>query len=239
MTVHPRVAGTVGPRFTLAMDASTGAGTLALLRDQVVVAERDVVMRSEQEERFFPAVLDILSAAGLTIADLSQLVVGAGPGSFTALRVVAAAAKGMAQASGLPVWAVPSLALIVAADPSTADAPTSAGSPGRRYLATLDALRGERYAALVELNAEGDVHRVTQCGLIAVSDLSARAAELGATLIGPDETYTAGPRARGVARCTALLAASGPVHLPSWEPLYGRLAEAQVKWEAAHGRTLG
>ena len=30
-----------------------------------------------------------------------------------------------------------------------------------------------------------------------------------------------------------------PVELASWEPDYGRLAEAQVKWEAAHGRALG
>jgi tRNA threonylcarbamoyladenosine biosynthesis protein TsaB len=31
---------------------------------------------------------------------------------------------------------------------------------------------------------------------------------------------------------------SGPVDLASWEPEYGRLAEAQVRWEAAHGRPL-
>jgi tRNA threonylcarbamoyladenosine biosynthesis protein TsaB len=30
-----------------------------------------------------------------------------------------------------------------------------------------------------------------------------------------------------------------PVALDTWEPAYGRLAEAQVKWEAAHGRPLG
>jgi tRNA threonylcarbamoyladenosine biosynthesis protein TsaB len=28
------------------------------------------------------------------------------------------------------------------------------------------------------------------------------------------------------------------VALATWEPAYGRLAEAQVKWEAAHGRPL-
>jgi tRNA threonylcarbamoyladenosine biosynthesis protein TsaB len=29
-----------------------------------------------------------------------------------------------------------------------------------------------------------------------------------------------------------------PVNIGSWEPAYGRLAEAQVKWESAHGRPL-
>ena len=41
------------------------------------------------------------------------------------------------------------------------------------------------------------------------------------------------------ARLGSLLAASEPVDLGSWEPAYGRKAEAQVKWEAAHGRPLG
>ena len=46
------------------------------------------------------------------------------------------------------------------------------------------------------------------------------------------------PRANGVARIEGLLAARGPVDVRSWEPAYGRLAEAQVRWESAHGRPL-
>ena len=45
------------------------------------------------------------------------------------------------------------------------------------------------------------------------------------------------PSARGVARMAALLE-DGQVSLQQWEPNYGRLAEAQVRWEAAHGREL-
>jgi tRNA threonylcarbamoyladenosine biosynthesis protein TsaB len=36
----------------------------------------------------------------------------------------------------------------------------------------------------------------------------------------------------------ATLLDRGPVDIDTWEPQYGRLAEAQVKWEAAHGRPL-
>jgi len=32
---------------------------------------------------------------------------------------------------------------------------------------------------------------------------------------------------------------AGPIAIETWEPDYGRLAEAQVRWEAAHGRPLG
>jgi tRNA A37 threonylcarbamoyladenosine modification protein TsaB len=75
------------------MDAAAGNGTIAVLRDATLLADADVVMRSEHEERFFPAVLDTLARAGTSLSEVRQLVVGAGPGSFTALRVVGAMAK--------------------------------------------------------------------------------------------------------------------------------------------------
>lgn len=223
---------------TLAMDSAAGNGTIAVLRDGNVVADADVVMRSAAEERFFPAVLTTLEAAGVGIADLTRLVVGAGPGSFTALRVVAAIAKGVAQGRGIPLFAVPSLALVAPPSVEMQGADDAAAPASSRWLVTLDALRGERYAALVERDAEGQVRRVEQLGLLAVADVPARAESLRALAIGPDEALVASPQARELARCGALLASLGPVDLASWEPMYGRLAEAQVKWEAAHGRPL-
>ncbi len=211
------------------MDASAGPGTLALLRDGVVVAERTVEMRSAGEERFFPAILSLLADAETPLADLAGVVAGGGPGSFTALRVVGAIAKGLCEGARLPLRGIPSLALIPAGGASV-----TAG----RYLATLDALRGERYAALVTIGTEGGVVAHEPLGLVSVDALGDRAAALDARLIGPDEAIAAVPHARGVARCLDLLTASGPVDLATWEPVYGRLAEAQVKWESAHGRAL-
>jgi tRNA threonylcarbamoyladenosine biosynthesis protein TsaB len=48
----------------------------------------------------------------------------------------------------------------------------------------------------------------------------------------------AAPHARGAAVLLDEILAHGRVSLDTWEPDYGRLAEAQVKWEAAHGRPL-
>lgn len=215
----------------LAMDAAMGDGTIALLRDGALVGSRDVVMRSDRDEIFFPALLGLLADCAMPLHALDGIVVGAGPGSFTALRVVGATAKGIAHARGLPVFAVSSLALTVAADASTAAA-------GTRWFSTLDALRGECYAALVSVGAEGVVTQVEHLGLVRADAVAERAAELEALPIGPDAAHRARPHARGVQRCLAL-AAVAPVDLATWEPLYGRLAEAQVKWEAAHGRPLG
>ncbi len=217
---------------TLAMDAAAGTGTIAVLRDGAVAVERTVVMRSEAGERFLPAVLEALAAAGASVPDVTRIVCGAGPGSFTSLRVVGACAKGLAFGGGAPLYAVPSLALIVAGSEATR-------APGGRWLATLDAMRGDRYLALVTIGADGGLHDVESLGLAPAGSAAARAAALRATVIGPGEATDALPHARGVARAAALIEASGPVALASWEPVYGRLAEAQVKWEAAQGRPLG
>ncbi len=217
----------IGSGVTLALDAAAGPGTIAVLRDGALLAAADVVMRSEREERFFPAVLATLANAGVDLPALDQIVVGEGPGSFTALRVVAALAKGLAQGRGLPLYAVPSLALMAA--------PERAGT---RWLATLDALRDERYVALVEQDAAGQVRRVEQLGLLRIAAIDARATEFRATAVGPDERHRASPHARAAVHCLALAQAVGPVDLAAWEPRYGRLAEAQVKWEAAQGRPL-
>ena len=216
--------------LSLALDAAAGPGTIAVLRDGAVVVERTVEMRSAAEERFFPAVLEALMAANASTGGLARVIAGAGPGSFTALRVVGAIAKGICEGAGCPLFGVPSLALIAAG------APTTTG--GGRFLTTLDALRGERYAALVVVAKGGAVVAIEPLGLVAIDALDARASALGATRIGPDETRAERPHARGVARCRDLVMAGGPVDLASWEPVYGRLAEAQVKWEAAHGRAL-
>ena len=52
------------------------------------------------------------------------------------------------------------------------------------------------------------------------------------------DALDARPHAREAPHLLPLAQALGPVDLAGWEPLYGRLAEAQVKWEASHGRPL-
>lgn len=216
--------------LTLALDAAVGFGTIAVFAEGALIAERTVQMKSAREELFFPQLLDVLREAGATPRDLARIVCGAGPGSFTALRVVGAIAKGLCEGTGCALYGVPSLALIVAAHDGT--------RRGGRWLATLDAMRGDRYLALVTVAAHGEVTVVESMGLAPVAALPERAERLGAELIGPDEVLSVTPHARGVGRCTGLVATAGAADLASWEPVYGRLAEAQVKWEAAHGRPL-
>ena len=218
----------------LSIDASTYTGSAAVLRGNTLLTERTAPMRGATSEHLTPTVAGALRDAGVQPGELAEVVCGAGPGSFTSLRIAGSVAKGIAFARSIPLRAVSSLVLMVAAlDPLPA-----AG----RYLALLDALRGEAYAQLVEIGGSdaGDA-RVFPAGdpvRVAEADVASLADSLGATTVGHGRAIDAAPRARGVARLGALLATSGVVDLASWEPNYGRLAEAQVKWEAAHGRPL-
>lgn len=212
--------------LTLALEAATSMGSVAILRDSELLASREVPMRSGADEKLLPAIDESLREAGAATRDLTRVVCGAGPGSFTSLRVCASLAKGIAFARDIPLYAVPSLALIAA------DASLSDGA----YLVVLDALRGDVFAAAY-MRAGNAVTELSPVRLVPRETLANEAMLLQAKVIGPEERPRLSPRAANVVRLGAWLALP-PVSLATWEPDYGRLAEAQVKWEQMHGRPL-
>ena len=215
--------------LVLALDASTYAGSVALIRDGKVLEESVVAMRGENEERLMPAIATVLASHGVRVDHLDAVACGAGPGSFTSLRIAASIAKGLCAAREIPLLVAPSTLLVVAA----AEPPLAPG----RYVVAMDAMRGDFFCQDVDID-EGGVIRPGDSGRTSRALLKKHAAARDATIIGPAESLPRGPHARGF----ALLIREGlakPVELTTWEPDYGRKAEAQVKWEAAHGRELG
>lgn len=217
--------------ITLALDASTYEGDVALLDGGQVIAEQAAAMKGRESEQLMPAVAAVLQHAKLDLGAVGRIVCGAGPGSFTSLRIAGGIAKGIASGLCLPLFAAPSLALVVAgADPGAG-----------RYLGAIDALRGEFYVALYEIDDEGCIAEIEPARLVALGDVRTVAGEYRARIVSPtdfDGGFRSRPRARGVTRLEELLTLRGPVDVRGWEPAYGRLAEAQVKWESAHGRPL-
>ena len=213
--------------ITLAIDAATYAGSVALLDGSRLLAERTVAMRGREHEALMPAVSDVLAEQGLAPARLGRIVCGEGPGSFTSLRIAGGIAKGLALALGLPLVPVSSLALVVASQQALREG---------RHLAAIDALRGEHYVELYEVAADGGIRLLTPTRLVPSTAVAAAAVEQSARAIGPGQPDgDAAPHARAVARLSALLEVTPPADLARWEPRYGRLAEAQVRWEATHG----
>ena len=107
----------------LAFDTATDLATSALVADGVL-GER------VSEPRLLLADVDeLLAAAGLVASDLTGIVVGTGPGSFTGMRIGLSVARGLGLALGVHVAGV-----------STLDA-LAAGA--ERAFPVIDARRGE------------------------------------------------------------------------------------------------
>lgn len=217
--------------ITLVVEASTYAGSSALLDGCTLLGECSVAMRGKEHEALMSSVAELLAECGRAPDEIRRVVCGAGPGSFTSLRIASSIAKGIALATGAALVPVSSLALLVASrEPRT---------PGR-YLAAADAMRGESYVQLFEIDHDGELRAVGGLSVIPTTVVDQIAEELGAIALGPARhgAELVVPHARSVAHITKLIDAVAPADLAGWEPRYGRLAEAQVKWEAEHGRPL-
>jgi tRNA threonylcarbamoyladenosine biosynthesis protein TsaB len=188
-----------------------------------------------------------LSGAGLRAADLEGIVLADGPGSFTGLRIGWAAAKGLAQETGLDLRAVP--ALLAAA---AAAAATVGGAP---IAACFDALRGQVYGAVYAVHPDR-VETLVAPVVCTLPELAERAPARPAVVVGDGAVRYADEVKRWVGTppipqeqlpptAAVLLdlvfrpGADRPLpDVVAAEPTYGRPAEAQAKWEARHGRPL-
>lgn len=88
---------TTGPRLALGLRVS---GRVHLLAED---------MATGQAERFFPALSELLAAAGIDFSAVSRIAVTTGPGSFTGLRIGLSAARGLGLSLGIPVLGIPTL----------------------------------------------------------------------------------------------------------------------------------
>jgi len=137
----------------LGLDTATLTAGIAIVDDNRVVAEA----RHDQSNRtadLLVTVDAVCKRAGISPMELDAIAVGAGPGSFTGLRIGMATAKGIAFAAGKPLWAVSSLAAL-AHDGAT----HLANEQLFPYLdgviiGVLDARRGEVFAGCYEPNAK-------------------------------------------------------------------------------------
>jgi tRNA threonylcarbamoyl adenosine modification protein YeaZ len=99
--------------LVLAIDTATPAVTAGVVRRAdgavEVLAEHVTLDPRAHAERLTPNALAALADAGVSMSDLTAVVVGCGPGPFTGLRVGMATAAAYAHALDVPVFGVCSL----------------------------------------------------------------------------------------------------------------------------------
>ena len=136
----------------LALDTSTYQIGIALYDGAQVLAEMTWRSRVYHTVELAPAVELLCSRIGCLMSDLEAIGVAIGPGSFTALRIGLAFAKGLALSLHAPLVGVPSLDILAAAQPLENGKLAAVLSAGRRRLAVgWYRVQDERWRALGKL----------------------------------------------------------------------------------------
>ncbi len=207
--------------IVLGLDTSTRFASVAIVRDDELLAD----VRGDAAGRGVDLLVLVDRActeAKLAPRDLDAVAIGAGPGSFTSLRIGMATAKGIAFAAGRPLWAVSSLAALASPD------------DGELVVAVLDARRGEVYAGAFR----GEARHVIAVGNERVLPPD-HLAELGTSLRYVGDAGAAYPQLTalpgvwdrtptGAAVARLALAGSRTDVLVDGVPAYIRPAEAEI-----------
>ena len=128
-------------RTLLAIESSTDWLSVALLRDEEVLALEEQEDSRQHASALLTTIDAVLTREGLGLDDLDAIGVSTGPGSFTSLRIGLATVKGLAferPLLGVGVSTLEAMALSVLEDDSRVGA--------CEVVALLDARRGEWYA---------------------------------------------------------------------------------------------
>ena len=123
----------------LAIDTSTEFLSLALWLNGRVLS-RDIHAGQTHSQQILPTLRELLDEAKIELKTIDGIAFGAGPGSFTGLRIACGVAQGLAFGANLPVVAVSTLQAL------------AQQSGAEKVIACLDARMGEIYHAAYEKN---------------------------------------------------------------------------------------
>jgi tRNA threonylcarbamoyladenosine biosynthesis protein TsaB len=163
----------------LALDTSSPAGSVAILRDEKVIGVVSTWAEETYSARMFRHLEFLLRELTLELKQFDLFAVAAGPGSFTGLRVGLTAAKGWAEVYAKPVAGVSGLEAIAA----------QAHSPARLLIPVMDARRGQIYFGLYRrsgktLALDGEEYVMTPAEF--TEALRERAADSEFTIVTPE-----------------------------------------------------
>lgn len=211
----------------LAFDTSGPLGSVAVARDGRVRARRFLPRRGQHGSHLIPAVDECLREAEAEPTGVDGLVVGAGPGSFTGIRVAVATARGLARSLGAPIYGFPSLMAAAVADvaalPPSEELPSALrwpeDAPGRfspkelPRMVLFDARADRAYAAAYRLSG-GRLHAVREPAAVTVGEVLDEDLPAGTVFCGDGAL-----RHRSVIREAGFRVAPPPLGVPTADGL--------------------
>ena len=93
----------------LGLDSSGIVASVAIVEDDVLIAEYTVNYKKTHSQTLLPMLDEIAKMTELDLNSIDAIAVAAGPGSFTGLRIGAATAKGLGLALKKPLIAIPTV----------------------------------------------------------------------------------------------------------------------------------
>lgn len=218
----------------LGIDTANAPLSVAVVQDDVLVAEITQNNKLTHSVGAMPAVEEALIGAKLTVKDIDAIAVSVGPGSYTGVRIGVTIAKTLAWSLSKPLVPVSSLQAL------TYNVPYFTGV----ICPMIDARRQHVYSAAYQAN-----ETVIEDGHYAVIDLLPKLRDLGMPIlfVGRDVAlywdiiqeivgeaalrapFTADlPRASEVIRLAMKQPLDDTVHTVT--PTYRRIAEAEANW---------
>lgn len=160
----------------LAVDSSSLTASVAVVEDDITVAEYTVNYKKTHSQTLLPMLDEIVKMTEQDLQTVDAIALAAGPGSFTGLRIGSATVKGLAQALDKPVVSVP----------------TVDGLAGNLYgtdklvCPVMDARRNQTYTGLYEFvkNEEAyEMHCIKEQCAVDITEIIAAINELGREVI--------------------------------------------------------
>ena len=93
----------------LGLDSSGIVASVAIVEDDVLIAEYTVNYKKTHSQTLLPLLDEIAKMTELDLNSIDAIAVAAGPGSFTGLRIGSATAKGLGLALKNPLIAIPTV----------------------------------------------------------------------------------------------------------------------------------